>query len=112
MLGAWFSISGGSQKLALGSKHGGDVGYLGLTFSNSAGLIEYDYLYFLQSLDCFAALDQDTVLCAHAAAHHQGGRCGETKRTWAGDDQYGYSRHYGQRDWVKVRVNPGHKVRG
>ncbi len=58
-------------------------------FGDSTGFVKGNDAYVFDRLDRFTGADQDAVLGAHAAAHHQGGRRGQAQGTGAGDDQHG-----------------------
>ena len=65
------------------------VRHFGLSFRNGPGLVQGHHGHFPGVFQRRRSLEQDSVLGTHAAAHHDGYRCGKSQRTRAGDDQYG-----------------------
>ena len=65
-----------------------DVRHLRLAGRDRAGLVERDNFDAARLLEARRRLEQDAVLRAEAAAHHDGDRCREAERTRAADDEH------------------------
>ena len=84
------SAGGQRQQLALGhALRGEDVGDLGLTAGDGAGLIQRHDLGTASSFQRSGRLEEDAVLGTQAVAHHDGHRGGKAQRAGAADDQDG-----------------------
>ena len=59
-----------------------------LTNGERACLVKGHDIYFVRQLQRLSVFDQNTVLCGHAGARHDGRWRGQPKRAWAGNHQH------------------------
>ena len=85
-----FQCGGKGEQLGLGNALSGqNVGDLGLTAGDGAGLIQRHDLGAACSFQRSGGLEQDAVFGTQPVAHHDGHRRCQTQRTGAADDQHG-----------------------
>ncbi len=68
---------------------GQNVRHFRLARGDRSGLIKRDDLHFAGGFQCFAGLEEDAGLCAHAVPDHDGDRCCQAERTGAGNNEHG-----------------------
>ncbi len=86
-----------AQECGLGDAERHDIRDLGRAQREGARLVQDDDAHLAHRLDGGAVADEDAVLGADAATHHQGRGRGQPQRTGAGDDQHRDGGHERQR---------------